>query len=288
MNWLNKLIFKVVSEWIQSAIDLFGELINNIFVKMYEINKALNFTEINNYLIAFALSCLGLFAIKQGLQVYVFNTDGDADQDPLEMITRVSIATAIIVSGSFIIEKLIEIAAALSEDVMSKSINPEKNFTVIAGNILQTLNSSSNVTGAQPLIIAIMLIGIIIAFILFIFQAAKRGAELILFQLLLPLMAIDLLTTSKERWNSFFTELMLCIFGYILQMFSFKIFLQIFNSFVADATKTFNLLAAFAWLVVILSTPKWLQKFAYNSGVGGGVKGGARTAAFIVPSLIKK
>ena len=131
----------------------------------------------------------------------------------------------------------------------------------------------------------------IVACIIFIFQAAKRGAELMLFQLLISIMAVDLLTTNKERWNSFFTELIITIFGYIIQLICFKIFMVIFSGVVAvdDPVKAAkNVFLALAWLMLVISSPKWLQKFSYSSGVGNVAKGGLRNSTYLISSLIRK
>jgi len=284
MNWLLKLIFVAISEVLIAGVDFLADIINDIFDFMYALNVGLNFDTISNYTVMMAITLTSLFAIKQGIDVYVLHVDGDPDADSLELMTRVSITVATIMCGQWFITYLIELASTLSTEVVSTMVYPERTAAEICIDIVTKIVTMGTMTAfIQLIFIAVT----VIAFIIFIFKAAKRGAELILFQIMLPILALDLLTTNKERWNAFKTELMICIFGYIIQLFCFNVFMILFAQVMSvngmlDPKIMFG---ALAWLMIVLSAPKWIQKFIYSSGIGQTTKGGARSAMYLIPKL---
>ena len=291
MNWFLKLIFDSVSQVIEGIVEIFTDYMNNIFQTMYDLNNSfLNLDKLNNFISGLAIILVTTFAIKQGIQVYALNSDGDPDADPLELLERISVSVAVIMCGNWMVNELIKLSAKIAEDTTSLTTNitNSKSFTSIISAFLKLLVGSPTII---PLVLLGILGAIIISFFLFLYQAGKRGVELTLFQILLPLYALDLLTTNKERWNAFFTDLMITSFGYIVQLICFKIFMLIFAGIAkvsAPKDALNSLLLSFAWMMLVVSAPKWLQKFSYSSGVGSGAKGGLRSATYLVPNLIRK
>lgn len=270
-------------------LDVFGKFINNIFQFVYEVNAKLDFSGVTSYAVTIAIAFVGLCAIKQGLDIYVFQVDGDPDSDPVELFTRMMISISIIYCGDFILNELIKLSGVMSDEIQGRmeSIASKKSFDEIFMDLAEKANGTeffkSFMMGFTMTIICCITL---IALIIFCFQAVKRGAELMLFQLILPLVATDLLTANKERWNAFRSELLLCVFGYIIQVVAYNVFLYLLAKGVYDP-QGYSVIAALGWLIVVISTPKWLSKFVYSSGVGNGAKGGVRTAAFIVPQMVK-
>lgn len=287
MNWILSLIFTAISEVLIEAVNYLADYINNIFATMYELNTSLNLDNVSNYTLYVGLTLTSMFAIKQGIDVYVLHTNGDSEDDPLDLVTRIAVTVSTIMCGQWAISYLITLASTLSTEVTSRVIYEKREFGEIFLDImLKVLSAGTIICFVQLIFIVIILI----SFIIFIFKAAKRGAELILFQMMLPLLALDLLTTSRERWNTFKTELLICIFGYIIQLFCFNVFMILFTEVISIDEKTLDpkyLFGCIAWLMVVLSAPKWLQKFMYTTGIGQATKGGARSAAYIVPKLLK-
>lgn len=284
MNWFIKLIFVAISEVLIAGVDYLADIINDIFNFMYELNVSLNFETISNYTVMMAITLTSLYAIKQGIDVYVLHVDGDPDADSLELLTRVSITVATIMCGQWFITYLIGLASTLSTEVVATVVYPERTIGEIFVDVITKIMSM----GTMLAFIQLIFIGVtLVAFIIFITKAAKRGAELILFQVMLPLLALDLLTTNKERWNAFKTELMICIFGYIIQLFCFNVFMILFAQVmsVSGMLDPKIMFGALAWLMIVLSAPKWIQKFIYSSGVGQATKGGARSVMYLIPKI---
>lgn len=289
MSTLNDFLYSSM----MGIIEVFGGFINNIFATVWEVNEKLNFDRITKYSVRLALAYVVLKAVKQGLDVYVFETEGDPDSDPLELITRSFQASAVIYCGTYVVDILIKVSGIITNDIVQLVPQASKINDMTYKNNFNSLldlfyNNSLYKTKAVGFVLTVLLCFMLIATIIFIFHAGKRGAELTLFKILLPLMATDLLTASREKWKQFSSELAICIFGYILQIASFNIFLVLLATSVAEISKTYSsLFAALGWLILVISAPKWLSKFMYSSGVGNGAKGGARSAAFVIPQMMK-
>ena len=286
MNWLLKLIFKAIGEMISAVVKKFSNIFNNVYEEMYEIFKDLKLDSIADYTAIIGITLLTLFTLKQLLDVYVFEVDGDSEEDPLSILTRASIAIATIMAGNTIVDFMIKGASQFTKELLSSltyldsTYEFSKEFDTAIGEMLGQAT-------AAMFVILLLFFAILIAYVILFFKAAKRAAELVWFQIMLPIMACDMITKSKERWNSFKTELIICIFGYSLQILSFNIFLMLFSKIGTDFDMKY-IIGSFTWLWLVLSSPKWLQKFSYSSGIGGGAKGAMRTAGSMLPNLIRK
>lgn len=280
MNWLTKIIFSFLKDVADGILIAVGGAINNIFKTMYELNLKFNFNKLTDYTLLLGLALLSFLAVKQAISVYGFQTDGDPDSDPLELITRICISVAVMVCGSWIIQEFIKLAGIITDEVNKQIIQIDDDFTSSASDMLISFAAG----GITALIDVVLLIIVIVSVIVLCVKAAKRGAELILFSILLPLVACDLITTSREKWNSFFSELLICIFGYITQLLCFNIFMFFF----IRSTLNYNyMFVSLAWILLVLGAPKWIQKFMYSSGAGNAAKGVARTGAYMLPNLIR-
>ncbi|MDO5557890.1 MAG: DUF6102 family protein, partial [Clostridia bacterium] len=187
MNWLWDIIVDSIVDAILGFMETFGKYISNIFSEVYKINDALPFDSIVNYSRILAMAIVQILAINQLLNVYVFRTDGDSEEDPFEIIMRTTCAVAMIYCGTFIIKRLIQYASAIStkatELTTGLNTNISDKFTNVANGLMGTETMGAALT-------IIMLAVIAIGFIILVFQAAKRGAELMLFTIVLPIVSV--------------------------------------------------------------------------------------------------
>lgn len=285
MNWLAGLIFNFLNDLLIGTVNVLGAIINNIFEVMYIISKFVIVSSIRTYSVNIGLALTAVFAIKQGIDIYVLQGEGDPDADPLEMITRIAQTVATIMCGAWAINKLTEYATTITNEVASYMNTKNES---VSQTLLICMDGYKGINGVAALIYAFLYSIMIIALIIMIFMAAKRAAELELFKILLPIMAINLLTTSKERWNSFRQELVICIFGYIAQVFCFDIFIMVLRMLASNPLNLLYIFMALGWLMLVLSAPKWLEKISYSSGVGNQTKGGARSIVYMAPTILSK
>lgn len=287
MSWLLKIIFVAITEVCIAAVEFLADLLNNIFDWMYEINVGLGLSTVADYTLSIGLALVGVFVIKQLIEVYILRVEGDPDSDALEVVTRISVTVATMISGSFVIEYLISTASTLASEITDLVVYKKRDISEIFVDMLGKVLSMGTIVAFIQLIFIVITL---VALIIFLFKAAKRGAELMFFQIILPIFALDLLTTSKEKWNSFKMDLLICIFGYVLQVFAFNVFMMLFQQVVnisglgSDPKVMF---AALGWLVIVLKAPKWLQKFSYSSGAGQMFSGAGRSAMYVIPNFFK-
>lgn len=285
MSWILSLIFTAISEVLIEAVNYLAGYINNIFNTMYELNLSLKLDQVSSYTLYVGITLTSMFAVKQGIDVYVLHTNGDSEEDPLELVTRIAITVATIVCGQWVIQYLIKLASSLGTEITSRVVYEKREFGDIFLDMMLKVVAAGTILCFVQLIFIVI---VVIAFMIFILKAARRGAELILFQVMLPIVALDLLTTNREKWNAFKTELLICVFGYIIQLFCFNVFMVLFSKVLTiDVLDPKYLFGSIAWLMIVLSAPKWLQKFMYSTGIGNAAKSGVRSAVYIAPKLLK-
>lgn len=277
-NWALNSFLSSTSEALSQFINYFGGILNNLFVIIADINNEWA-GDIAKYTTALACLFIILLAVKQYFTVYVLETEGDPDSDPMDILLRASEAMAFACSGTAIFDVMMDFSKALVSEFLFSSA-PENADLV---NILVGLHKS--VTTAPGLLVLVI---IVIGLILFSISAGIRGAELILMKALFPIFACDKITTNRERWNSFFTTYIITWVSYGLQLFSFKMFLYGVASMAADngiSNFTNMTWICIGWMVLMIRAPKWLQQFCYSSGVANGATGTTRSAAYMIPGV---
>ncbi|MCI7130085.1 MAG: DUF6102 family protein [Lachnospiraceae bacterium] len=283
-SWAISLLNDALVEGMQGFITVFGGFLENIFESIWAINNTLNFVPIIEYFVGVGITFVIFNAVKVGIDTYMLETDGDPDADPLELITRTCEAVAAIYCGSFVIEKMIELAGIVCDEaVAAAEAVGIKN--VSTQSTVEKLIVSYNTHTTGGFVMVVLLVAILVSLVIFVFSAAKRAAEIKMFEVLIPIMAADLLTASREKWNAFKNDLVVTVFGYILQVLAFLIFEHIFASASLEANMILSTIAALGWLLFVIAAPKWLEKFSYNSGIGTAGKNGLRTAATMAPMI---
>ena len=96
-------------------------------------------------------------------------------------------------------------------------------------------------------------------------------------KLFMPIFAIDLLTSSRERWNNFFMGYMLAFFTYAIQILFYTVAMKTYVS--ASFSNRMNLVAACIWMIIAIRAPQFLEKYLYKSGVSSAASSGIRMIA---------
>lgn len=258
------------------GLNAFFDFISSSLVKMFDFGTSicqtrsvLNATQVSTTI---ATSLVIVFLLKEILNTYILETDGDADSDPMQVLVRGSITIAAICCQSWVFSFLTKASAAFTEDIAG---------AIDISAFTREFSSALTLIGTlaiNPMIMIMFFIISLLIIIMLCFKAVLRGAELSLCRILFPLFAVDLLTTSKERFNSFFTTYMVNFFGYSLQIFCFQMGLSGFIDAIAGELSTVfeNYAIAIAWMWFATKTPKWLEKFAYTTGLKNTVSGAGR------------
>lgn len=278
-NWVLQNILSGCAELLQQFLVAFGSIFDNIFVAVAEFNEGIA-RDVTDFTLPFSIAFIIFLTLKQYFSVYVLETDGDPDADPLDVLFRASQAIAVAVCCDWFFDFFLDFSSSFVNDLQSNALSST------GGEVSDTLNELLSIPAnfkSIPAVIIIIAIGVTVAIIIFGISAGIRGAELILFKMLFPLFACDLLTTSRERWNGFFTSYLVTWLAYGLQLVSFNMFASTLTNFVtSDVTDFWKLFAIMiGWLVLMLRAPRWLEKFAYSSGIASGLSGAGRNVMHI-------
>lgn len=275
-------IGEVIADMISGLLGFFGDWINNIFVYVADINLQNKLiSSASTYTTMLGIALITLAGVKQYFTTYVMETSGDPDSDPLDILVRCSQAVAICCSSDFIFTYFLDFSKVFVTDFAGTVDSLEG--TVLVKDLLLKLPIEKNVT--ENVFMTIIL-ALVIGMVAFCIIAGIRGAELSLMKILLPIMAVDLVTTNRERWNNFITTYIMTFLYYGLQLLAYKMFLGSLGQ-VVSASLTNNLIVALGWFVIMLRSPRWLEKFVYSTGLARGTGGVLRTASFFIPRLGK-
>ncbi|MEG0962410.1 MAG: DUF6102 family protein [Lachnospiraceae bacterium] len=278
--WLFKSLTEGMAEAINGFLLLVGSIMNEIFNFCLVVNQVPMIETIMKYTTVLALAMLGIMAVKSGLAIYGLESEGDPEQSPMELIYRLAMAVCFIGSSSWIYSTTWKIINLIANDVLG--LTAEYDFvTSMTTNVAAWVAQGSQLSLALIWVAAVTLVFLVVLCVI----AAKRGAELALMKFMMPLFGIDFLNTDREKIKTFLTSFGITFGGYVIQIILYKLFC--YNMINVHTNSATNSLAALGCLIVAVSTPKWLEKMLYSSGAGNGIKGGARTALYIAPQLLR-
>lgn len=274
MSWITENILSVITDFIGSVIEFFGELINNIF--FYIVDMAISSPYGQNaqkVMVAVGFALVSLMVVKIVMSGYLLETDYDSDADPFDLLVRISETTAVISCEGWIFDFTLQLSKDFASDLISS--------TNVSGYSSQTQSLIDAVvlanTGASTSTYVILILAILIATIIFMFVSGLRGGELVAMKLFMPIFAIDLLTSSRERWNNFFMGYMLAFFTYAIQILFYTVAMKTYVS--ASFSNRMNLVAACIWMIIAIRAPQFLEKYLYKSGVSSAASSGIRMIA---------
>lgn len=284
MNWITKnIFFGFIGDVADDGVKFVSNQIINLFDKNVELMTTKEIAAAVLVTTTVASVLLIIMTFKTIFTTYVTETEGDPDADPLQIWVKVSIVLALINSNDFIYVTFQKLSSNFTKDLVG-SISCAEYFDAVRLT-LAVLTKSKNGIAAMTTIVASVICVLVLAF-----KAGIRAGELVLFKTIWPIVCIDKLGANSERFNAFFSSYVITFFGYSIQLFCLRL---AFNKMIAGMThiKVADLADYFAAIVffyLAICTPKWLEKFAYSSGIGQRIGNGARSAMYILPSILMR
>lgn len=273
MSWIAENICEFFKDMIGSAIAYYGDLVNNIFYTTVEWNTENEYVVSSiKFFILLALALIFILVFKQVLSTYILETDGDPDADPFNLVVRIAETVAVISCNAWIFDTTLSLAKSFASDALGSTAQEG-----IAGKTQELIAIDADQIGSSLMAFIISLVIMLIGFIVFTIIAALRAAEVIAMKMLLPLFALDLLSARRERWNNFITGYFIAFFSYGIQMLFFNIALKSFVSCSWDTPV--YIIGTYAFIILAIRAPKFLEKHLYRSGVSGAASGGMRLVA---------
>ena len=284
MNWITKnIFFGSVPDVVNDGVNFISNQIIKLFDKDIEL---LTTKEISAAVLAttsVASMLVVVMAFKLIFTTYVTETEGDPDADPIQIWVKVSVVLALINSNDFIYVTFQKLSSTFTKDLVG-SISCSEYFNAVRLTITLLTKQQDGISALITIVVSVICV-LIIAF-----KAGIRAGELVLFKTLWSIVCIDKLSANSERFNAFFSSYVVTYFGYSIQLFCLRL---AFNRMIAGMTNVkvaelSDYFAAIVFFYLAICTPKWLEKFAYSSGIGQKISNGARTASFMIPSLLMR
>lgn len=270
MSWLFENVCDFISSAIGGTVDFFGELVNNIFYFIidYGVNNAYVIGA-QKLFITIALALIALVVLKIVTAGYLLETDYDSDADPFNLLVRIAETVAIITNSGWLFNFLLNASKDFTTDIIGSVA--ETGYAGQTRSLLSVdLSGMANMLLPYLAMIALMLVAIII----FTVVAGLRGGELVFMNLLLPVFALDLLTSSRERWNNFIMGYFTAFFTYGIQILLYNVALKSYAT--ASYSEPLYFITAVTFLIMAIRSPKFLERYLYRSGVSTAATSGMR------------
>ena len=204
-------------------------------------------------LFGFGVSLIVLKFLKKGFETYVLWSDGDADEEPLSLLTNFFKALAVAVCFPTLYGWMAGIIEDMSNQLL-KAIGAATSYNWQAW--VDGISSAGLVTAIFGLIF-------IIAYFILYFQFLMRGLEIFILRVGLPLACVGLLDNDKGVFkaymNKFFQSMLAVVVQIALAKLGVGLMLQM------------HVFWGVACMILAVKTPKFLQDFLITSGGSGGV-----------------
>lgn len=261
----------IISDFILSVVaeilEIFGNMMLNIFeqtlfperfLSQVLSNKVMN--DLTLIVYYFGLSLLALKVLRKGFMVYIVWRDGDPDSSPQDMLTGSIVAVAISASFPTLYTWMTDVTLWFGQKILN-AISDSGVRTWA-----ETLKAFALSLGGKSLINGILLLIICIQVILLMLQLLKRGVELLVMRLGVPIATLGLVDSDGGVWKPYIKIFFQSMFTTIIQISLMEL---AFAIAVVMPTGLWGLLWALATMQAALKLPALMQQLLVNSGAGG-------------------
>lgn len=268
-NYITKMMLDLMQDIASDMYNVVGYITLSLYQKVLEANQTPQVVSVSLYSMLLGAGLLVLVAAKHIICTYGFGTEGDAEQDPLEIIYRMAMALGIIGSNTWIFNEFFKFTVVLGKDVLN----------IMGMSTGTDMNELLEVNIDSPFKLTLST-AIVIGMIAFAIVTCLRAAEITLSRILLPIFAVDLIHSNCEKWKMFIFQYGVSFVSFILQMICYEMFLiSYYNMSASDIIDYFVVIG---WLVLACKTPTWLEKYVYATGAGQAISRGAGRVGQVV------
>ena len=206
------------------------------------------FNQVFSIFFALGISLIVLKFLKKGFETYVLWTEGDADADPLLLLTNFFKALAVAVSFPVLYGWLVEIVNEMTNKLLGAiGTGMQEDFSTLI----------SGIASAGLFTAIVSLIFFIVFFFLYV-QFLMRGLEMLILRIGLPVACVGLLDSDKGVFRTYMQKFFQSTFSIIIQIALAKLGVGLMLN-----AHVFWGLAA---VMLSVRTPKFLQEFMITSG----------------------
>jgi hypothetical protein len=208
--------------------------------------------ELFNILFGFGVSLIVLKFLKKGFETYVTWTDGDADEEPLSLLTNFFKAMAVAICFPTIYGWLGQIVEEMTSQLLA-AIGASTSY-----------NWSAWVSGISSagLVTAIFGLVFIICYFILYFQFLMRGLEIMILRIGVPLACVGLLDNDRGVFKAYSQKFIQSTLAVVVQISLSKLGVGLMLNM--------HVFWGVACMILAIRTPKFLGDFLITTGGGGG------------------
>lgn len=210
------------------------------------------FQSLFDIVFGFGVSLIVLKFLKKGFETYVLWSDGDADEEPLALLTNFFKAMAVAVC----FPTLYGWMAGIIEDM--------------SGRLLEAIGAATAfdwagwVSGISTMGLVTAIFGLVFVIVYFIlyFQFLMRGLEILILRVGIPLACVGLLDNDKGVFKAYLNKFFQSTLAVVIQITLSKLGVGLMMNM--------HVFWGVACMILAVKTPKFLQDFLITTGGGGG------------------
>lgn len=210
------------------------------------------FQSLFDILFGFGVSLIVLKFLKKGFETYVLWSDGDADEEPLALLTNFFKAMAVAVC----FPTLYGWMAAIIEDMSGKLLEAIGTATAF--------DWAGWVSGISTMGLVTAIFGLVFVIVYFIlyFQFLMRGLEILILRVGIPLACVGLLDNDKGVFKAHLNKFFQSTLAVVIQIALSKLGVGLMMNM--------HVFWGVACMILAVKTPRFLQDFLITTGGGGG------------------
>jgi len=200
----------------------------------------------------FGVSLIILKFLKKGFETYVLWTDGDADEEPLSLLTNFFKAMAVAICFPTIYGWLGQIVEELTDQLLA------------AIGAVTAYDWAAWVSGISSLGLVTAIFGLvfIICYFLLYFQFLMRGLEIMILRVGVPIACAGLLDNDKGVFKAYSQKFIQSTLAVVIQISLAKLGVGLMLNM--------HVFWGVACMILAIKTPKFLGDFLISTGSGGG------------------
>lgn len=208
--------------------------------------------ELFNILFGFGVSLIVLKFLKKGFETYVTWTDGDADEEPISLLTNFFKAMAVAICFPTIYGWLGQIVEEMTNQLLA------------AIGAATSYDWSAWVSGisSMGLVTAIFGLVFIICYFILYFQFLMRGLEIMILRIGVPLACVGLLDNDRGVFKPYAQKFIQSTLAVVVQISLAKLGVGLMLNM--------HVFWGVACMILAIRTPKFLGDFLITTGGGGG------------------
>lgn len=200
----------------------------------------------------FGVSLIVLKFLKKGFETYALWTDGDADEEPLSLLTNFFKAMAVAVCFPTIYGWLGQMVEELTDELLA------------AIGAATAYDWSAWVSGISSLGLVTAIFGLIfiVCYFILYFQFLMRGLEIMILRIGIPLACVGLLDNDKGVFKAYSQKFIQSTLAVVVQISLSKLGVGLMLNM--------HVFWGVACMILAIRTPKFLSEFIISTGGGGG------------------